>query len=156
METSEGPKHFQGILVLKRFIPFVTAASMKHLGESGSHSVDERAVMLALTEIIFHEVFATSLTKEAVQYSLDTFDRFYDQETRDEAMVVSLARLVHVTDWNPMDLNICRAVASDNVTYICLRNAVGMLALAWQAARFPDRIVLTSEQFVKIRDPVKS
>jgi len=151
-------KLFRSLMALKRLPLTVVAVSLKHLGEeSDPRSVDQQGLVYAVGQVIAQSAFPKSaISDDAVRAALEFFDGFQSWETRDEAMIVSLARFVHVYNWNPMDLHLCRSAAVDNASYLCLRNAVGLVTLVWQISKYKDDLALTTEDFARIRGTKKT
>jgi|GEM_PF-7114827 len=158
MGEATEPKLFRSLMALKRLPTTAVAASLKHLGEeSDPRSVDRGTLVHAVSEVIAQNAFPKSaISDEAVRAALELFDGFQSWEARDEAMIISLARFVHVFQWNPMDVHLCRLAAVDNASYLCLRNAVGLVVLVWQISKYKDDIALTAEDFTRIRGTKKT
>lgn len=68
---------------------------------------------------------------------------------RDEALQVSLRRLRCEIGWDPMLLPTSQPLLDGNgLTYLLTRNALGMIALAWQVQAHPQDVILTAGRFL--------
>lgn len=67
----------------------------------------------------------------------------------DEALQVSLRRLRCETGWDPKLLPTSQSLLEGNgLTYLLTRNALGMIALAWQVQAHPQDVILTAGRFL--------
>ncbi len=65
-----------------------------------------------------------------------------------EALLVSLLLVKRESSWDPERLPTVRQASKVPETYLAIRNALGVLALAWQLRERPDALVLTRDALV--------
>gem|GEM_PF-7112619 len=84
---------------------------------------------------------------------LETILQELDRESntvQDEALQVSLHRLRCETSWDPKLLPASQALLNGvGMTYLLTRNALGVIALAWQVQTHPLDIILTAGKFIR-------
>lgn len=88
-----------------------------------------------------------SLTDVELVWVAELIDRVADWR---KMLNVSLLRFKRETGFDPMNLPFCEVLSRDNETYLCLLEAFGIVALAWQADVHQNNMVFTDEDLQRV------